>query len=93
MEEGRQGRKNIKMTEGRKKIACNLYVCETWCLILWEEYRRWAFENRVLRRVYEPKREEIIGGWRELRNDEPHNSYSPSNNTRIIKSRRIKLAG
>jgi hypothetical protein len=68
-------------------------VCETLCLILWEESKLWAFEYRVFRRVYESNREKIIAGWRELSNDEPHNSHSQTNNTSVIKSRRMKLAG
>jgi hypothetical protein len=53
-----------------------------------------VFENRVLRRIYGPKRDEVIGGWRELHNKELHNLYcSPSILIRIIKSRRICWAG
>jgi hypothetical protein len=62
-------------------------------VILWEENRPWAFENGVLRRIFEPRREEIIRGWRELRNGEPQNSYSSPNSTRIFKSKRKNLAG
>jgi hypothetical protein len=50
-----------------------------------------VFENRVLRRIFGPKRDKVIGGWRKLHNAELHNLYfSPSI---IINSRRIKLAG
>jgi hypothetical protein len=41
-----------------------------------EEYRWRVFENRVLRRIFGPKRDEIIGGWRKLYNEELHNLYS-----------------
>jgi hypothetical protein len=45
-----------------------LYECETWSLILREEHGLWVFENRVLRRIFGPKREEVVGGWRKLHN-------------------------
>jgi hypothetical protein len=51
------------------------------------------FENRVLRGIFGPKRNEVIGGWRRLHNVELHNLYSPANIIRIIKSRRMRLAG
>ena len=47
-----------------------LYGCETWSLTLREEHRLSVFENRVLRRVFGPKRDEITGEWRKLRNEE-----------------------
>jgi hypothetical protein len=53
-----------------------LYGCETWSLILREECRLRAFENRVLRKIFEPKRDEVTGGWRKLHNEELHNLYS-----------------
>jgi hypothetical protein len=49
-----------------------------------------AFENRVLRRIFGPRRDEVIGGWRNLYNEELHNLYSSPN--RMIKSRRMRLA-
>jgi hypothetical protein len=51
-----------------------------------------VFENRVLRRIYECKREDVTGGWRKLQNEQLHNLYF-SNITRLIKSRRMKWAG
>jgi hypothetical protein len=53
-----------------------LYGCETWSLTLREEYRLRVFENRVLRRIFGPKRNEVTGGWRTLHNEELHNLYS-----------------
>ena len=47
-----------------------LYGCETWSLTLREERRLWLFENRVLRRVFGPKRDEVTGEWRKLHNEE-----------------------
>jgi hypothetical protein len=61
-----------------------LYGCETWSLTLWEEYRLRVFENRVLRKIFGPKREED-GSWRKLHNDELHNIYSSPNIVRVIK--------
>jgi hypothetical protein len=53
-----------------------LYGCETWSLTLREEHRLSVFENRVLRRIFGPKRDEVTGEWRKLHNEELHNLYS-----------------
>jgi hypothetical protein len=53
-----------------------LYGCETWSLTLREEHRLRVFENRVQKRIFGPKTEEVTGGWRKLHNDELHNLYS-----------------
>jgi hypothetical protein len=47
-------------------------------------------ENRVLRRIFRPKREEVAGGWRRLHNEELHNLYASPNIVRVMKSRRMK---
>jgi hypothetical protein len=52
-----------------------------------------VFKNRVLRRIFGPKRNEIIGGWRKLHNEELHNLYSSTNVISTIKSRRMRWAG
>jgi hypothetical protein len=52
-----------------------------------------VFENRALRRIFEPKRDEVIGGWRKLHNEELHNMYSSPSIIRMIKSRRMRWAG
>jgi hypothetical protein len=70
-----------------------LYGCETWSLTLREENRLRVFENRVLRRIFGPKRDEVMGDWRKLHNKELHNLYSLPNIIRMIKSRRIRCAG
>jgi hypothetical protein len=57
-----------------------------------EEHRLRVFENRVLRRIFGPKREED-GSWRKLHNDELHNLYSSPNIIRVIKSRSMRWAG
>jgi hypothetical protein len=54
-----------------------------------EEHRLRVFENRVLRRIFGPKREEV-GSWRKLHNDELHNIYSSTNIVSVIKSRRMR---
>jgi len=57
-----------------------------------EEHRLRVFENRVLRRIFGPKREED-GSWRKLHNDELHSLYSSPNIVRVIKSGRMWWAG
>jgi hypothetical protein len=57
-----------------------------------EEHRLRVFENRVLRRIFGPKREED-GSYRKLHNDELHSLYSSPNIVRVIKSRRLRWAG
>jgi hypothetical protein len=64
-----------------------LYGCETWSLTFREEHRLKVFENRALRRIFGPKRDEIVGGWRKLHNEELHNLYSSPSIIRMIKSR------
>jgi hypothetical protein len=49
-----------------------------------------AFENKMLRRIFGPKRDEVMGGWRKLHNEELRDLYSSSNIIRIIKSRRMR---
>jgi hypothetical protein len=52
-----------------------------------------VFENRVLRRIFGPKRDEVTGGWRKLHNEELHNLYSSPSIIRMIKSRRMRWTG
>jgi hypothetical protein len=70
-----------------------LYGCDSWSLTLREEHRLRVFENRVLRRIFGPKRDEVTGEWRKLHNEELHDLYSSPSITRIIKSRRMRWAG
>jgi transcription termination factor 2 len=70
-----------------------LYGCETWSLTVKEEHKLRVFENRVLRRIFGPKRDGVMGGWRKLHNEELHNLYSSPSIIRIIKSRRMRWAG
>jgi hypothetical protein len=68
-----------------------LHGCETWSLTLREEHRLRVFENRVLRRIFGPKRDEDKS-WRKLHNDELHSLYSSLNIVRVIKGRRLRWA-
>jgi hypothetical protein len=70
-----------------------LHGFETWFFTLREEYRLGVFENRVLRRIFGIKREEMAGGWRRLHNEELHNLYASPTITRVMKSRRMKYVG
>jgi hypothetical protein len=69
-----------------------LYGCETWSLNLREEHRLRIFEDRVLRRIFGPKREGD-GSWRKLRNDELYSLYSSRNMVRVIILRSMRWAG
>jgi PAS domain-containing protein len=70
-----------------------LYGCETWSLTLNDEHRLRVFENRVLRRILGWKRDEVMGGWRTLHNEELRDLYSSPSIIRMIKSRRMRWAG
>ena len=70
-----------------------LYGCETWSLTLREERRLRVSENRVLRRVFGPKRDEVTEEWRKLHNKELRDLYSLPNIVRVVKSRRMRWAG
>jgi hypothetical protein len=52
-----------------------------------------VFENRVLRRIFGPRRDDVTGDWRKLHNEELHNLYSWPNIIRMIESRRLRWAG
>jgi len=62
-----------------------LYGCETWSLTLREERSLHVFENRVLRRVFGPKMDEVTGEWKKLRNEELRDLYSLPNFVRVVK--------
>jgi hypothetical protein len=70
-----------------------LYGCESWSLTFREEYRLRVFENKVLRRIFGPKSDEVTGEWRRLHNKEIYALYSSPNIIRVIKSRRLRWAG
>jgi hypothetical protein len=70
-----------------------LYGCKTWSLALRENHRLRVFQNRVLRRIFGLKRDEVMGEWRKLHNEELCDFYSSPSIIRIIKSRRMRWAG
>jgi len=67
-----------------------LYGCETWSLTLKEERRLRVFENRVLRRIFGPKRDEVTREWGKLYNEELSDLYCSPSIVRAIKSRRMR---
>src|SRR5215469_15410588 len=70
-----------------------LYGCEIWTLTKREERRLGVFENRGLRRVFGPRRDEVTGEWRKLHNEELRDLNALPNNVRVVKWRRMRWAG
>ena len=70
-----------------------LYGCETWSLTLREERRLRVFGNRVLRRIFGPKRDEVTREWRKLHNEEPEDLYYSPNIILLIKLGRMSWVG
>jgi len=83
--------KNLKIKIYRTIILpVVLYECETWSLTLREERKLRVFENMVLRRIFGPRRDKVMGEWRRLHNEELHDLYSSYNIVWVIKSRRMR---
>jgi len=78
--------KNLKIKIYRTIILPVLCGCETWSLTLREERRLRVLENRLLRRIFQPKRDEVTRDWRKLHNEELNDLYSSPNIVRVIKS-------
>jgi hypothetical protein len=70
-----------------------LYGRETWSLTLREEHKLRMFENSVLRRIFEPKRDGVMGGWRKLHNEELRDLYSFSSINRMTNWRKVRCVG
>ena len=86
--------KNINIKIYRTVILCVVLCgCETWSVTLREKRRLRVFENRVLRGIFGPKRDEVTGEWRKLHNEELNDLYCSPNIFRVIKSRGIEWAG
>ncbi|KAJ4427636.1 hypothetical protein ANN_25284 [Periplaneta americana] len=84
---------NPEKTNLLSKNLIVLYGCETWILTLREEHRLRVLENKVLRKLFGAKRDEVTGEWRKLHNTELHALYSSPDIIRNIKSRRLRWAG
>ena len=76
-----------------KILLVVVYGCETWSLTLREERRLRVFENRMLRRVFVPKRDEVTGEWRKLHNEELSDLYSLPNILRVVKIEKNEMGG
>jgi hypothetical protein len=74
-------------------LVAQTFKVPGWTKALREEHRLRVFENRVLRRIFGPKRDEVTGGWRKLHNEELHSLYSSPSIIRMIKSRSMRWAG
>jgi uncharacterized protein (UPF0548 family) len=82
--------KNVKIKIHRTILLPVLYGCKTWLLTLRKECWLRVFENRVLRKILEPKRDKIRGKWRRLHNKEHYALYSSPNIIRVFKSRTLR---
>jgi hypothetical protein len=85
--------RSVKVKIYKTIILPVLYGCETWSITLREERILRVFENRVLRKVFGPKRDEETGEWMKLHSEKLHNLYSSPDIIRQIKSRRMRWAG
>jgi hypothetical protein len=82
--------RNVKVKKYKTIILpVVLYGCETLSLTLSEEHRLRVFENRVLRRIFGPKSDEVTGEWRKLHNEELHNLYSSPDIIRQVKANEV----
>ena len=85
----------------RRRVVCLpvcyllLFFCgsKTWSLTLREDHMLRVLENRVLRKIFGPKRDEVTGEWRRLHNEEFNDLYCSPNIIRVTESRRVRWAG
>jgi hypothetical protein len=85
--------KNIRIKIHRTIILHVVYGSETSVLTLREEHRLRVFENRLLRKIFGPKRDEVIGEWRKFHYEELNDLYSSPNIVCLIKHRRMRWEG
>jgi hypothetical protein len=90
--------KNLKIKRYRTIILPVVYECENWSLTLREEptlrvFDNRVFENRVLRRKFGPKKEEVTAEWRQLHSEEPNDKYFSPSIVRVIKWRGMRWIG
>ena len=85
--------KNIKIKIHRTIILPVVYECETWSLTFREERRLRVFENRVLRGIFGPKRDEVTEEWRQLHYEDFNDLYNLPNIIRVIRSSRMRWDG
>jgi hypothetical protein len=86
--------KNLKIKIYRYIIPpVVLYGCRTWSLTMWEKHRLRVFENRALRRIFQPKGDEVTREWRKLHNEGLNDLYCPPNIVRVFRLRRMRWAG
>jgi len=74
-------------------LSLVLYGYESWSLTLWDERRLRVFENRLMRKIFWSKRDEVTEYWRKLHNEELNDLYFSPNIVRVFKLRRIRWAG
>ena len=77
----------------RSLMTCTAHQIPTWSMKLARYVARVVFENMVLRRIFGPRRDEVMGEWGRLHNEELNDLYSSPNIVRVIKSRRMRWAG
>jgi hypothetical protein len=85
--------KNTRIKIHRTIILLVVFGCETWSLTLREERRLRVFENRLLKRIFGPKRDEVTGEWGKQHNEELNDLYSSPTTVWVIKSRRMRWVG